>query len=106
VYYFPVSSALGPTARDLPADMRLPSFISPIPALAIGAAVSLVHATSLFADADTLTRTRQSTFHSQIQDDTNLRYVTNSGICETTPGVTQYSGYVDVGTNMSMVSIA
>ncbi|KAG6380284.1 Alpha/Beta hydrolase protein [Boletus reticuloceps] len=32
----------------------------------------------------------------------NLRYVANSGICETTPGVTQYSGYIDVGTNMSM----
>ncbi|KAI6002116.1 Alpha/Beta hydrolase protein [Pisolithus albus] len=31
-----------------------------------------------------------------------LRYVTNSGICETTPNVTQYSGYVEVGRNMSM----
>ncbi|KAF8128592.1 Alpha/Beta hydrolase protein [Boletus edulis] len=37
-----------------------------------------------------------------IQNDANLRYVANSGICETTPGVTQYSGYIDVGTNMSM----
>ncbi|KIJ64801.1 hypothetical protein HYDPIDRAFT_28162, partial [Hydnomerulius pinastri MD-312] len=34
--------------------------------------------------------------------DTNLRYVKNSGVCETTPGVNQYSGYIDVGTNMSM----
>ncbi|KIK29406.1 hypothetical protein PISMIDRAFT_480498 [Pisolithus microcarpus 441] len=33
---------------------------------------------------------------------TGLRYVTNSGICETTPNVTQYSGYVEVGRNMSM----
>ncbi|KAG6329227.1 hypothetical protein ID866_9861 [Astraeus odoratus] len=33
---------------------------------------------------------------------TNLRYVMNSGICETTRGVTQYSGYVEVGYNMSM----
>ncbi|KAI6014409.1 Alpha/Beta hydrolase protein [Pisolithus microcarpus] len=33
---------------------------------------------------------------------TDLRYVTDSGICETTPNVTQYSGYVEVGKNMSM----
>lgn len=26
-----------------------------------------------------------------------IEYVTNSGICETTPGVNQYSGYLDVG---------
>lgn len=26
-----------------------------------------------------------------------MKYVTNSGICETTPGVNQYSGYIDVG---------
>ena len=30
-----------------------------------------------------------------------LEFVTNSGICETTPGVNQYSGYLSVGTNMS-----
>lgn len=30
----------------------------------------------------------------------SLSYVKNSGICETTPGVNQYSGYLDVGTNM------
>jgi hypothetical protein len=29
-----------------------------------------------------------------------LSFVTNSGICETTPGVNQYSGYLSVGTNM------
>lgn len=27
-----------------------------------------------------------------------LKFVNNSGICETTPGVNQYSGYVSVGT--------
>ncbi|KAF4629125.1 hypothetical protein G7Y89_g9024 [Cudoniella acicularis] len=31
-----------------------------------------------------------------------LDFVKNSGICETTPGVNQYSGYVTVGTNQSM----
>ncbi|OCL06842.1 alpha/beta-hydrolase [Glonium stellatum] len=31
-----------------------------------------------------------------------LEFVTNSGICETTPGVNQYSGYLSVGTGMNM----
>ncbi|KAH8664632.1 carboxypeptidase-like protein S1 [Xylariales sp. PMI_506] len=31
-----------------------------------------------------------------------LSYVTNSGICETTPGVNQVSGYITVGTGMNM----
>jgi carboxypeptidase C (cathepsin A) len=31
-----------------------------------------------------------------------LSFVTNSGICETTPGVNQYSGYLSVGDNMNM----
>ncbi|KAJ7243607.1 alpha/beta-hydrolase [Mycena haematopus] len=41
-------------------------------------------------------------FSSRIQDDVVLRFVKNSGICETTPGVHQMSGYVDIGTNMSI----
>ena len=43
-------------------------------------------------------------FQSENLDDTKLRFVKNSGVCETTPGVNQLSGYIDVGTNMSMVS--
>ena len=31
-----------------------------------------------------------------------VQYVNNSGICETTPGVNQYSGYLSVGNNMNM----
>jgi len=31
-----------------------------------------------------------------------MSYVSNSGICETTPGVEQHSGYLDVGTDMHM----
>lgn len=31
-----------------------------------------------------------------------LEFVTNSGICETTPGVNSYSGYLSVGPNMNM----
>lgn len=34
-----------------------------------------------------------------------MEFTTNSGICETTPGVTQYSGYLSVGTNMNMVRV-
>ncbi|KAK8140802.1 hypothetical protein G3M48_001833, partial [Beauveria asiatica] len=33
---------------------------------------------------------------------TSLKYVSNSGICETTPGVNQYSGYQTVGDNQHM----
>ena len=31
-----------------------------------------------------------------------IEFVNNSGICETTPGVKQYSGYLTVGDNMNM----
>ena len=31
-----------------------------------------------------------------------MQFVTNSGVCETTQGVNQYSGYLSVGTNMNM----
>ncbi|KAJ7059266.1 alpha/beta-hydrolase [Mycena amicta] len=41
-------------------------------------------------------------FTSQVQEATTLRFVNNSGICETTPGVHQMSGYVDIGTGMSI----
>ncbi|KAG2036585.1 Alpha/Beta hydrolase protein [Suillus americanus] len=39
---------------------------------------------------------------SKVHNATGIRYVKNSGICETTPNVTQISGYINVGTNMSM----
>ena len=44
-------------------------------------------------------------FTSVINPDVSLRFVKDSGVCETTPGVHQISGYVEVGKNMSMVSI-
>jgi len=57
--------------------------------LALASAVSLVVASSapdseytIFQDAATSIA---------------LRYVSNSGICETTPGVEQHSGYADFG---------
>lgn len=47
--------------------------------------------------------TKHIEFKSEIMQDTKLRFVRNSGVCETTPGVNQLSGYIDIGTNMSMV---
>lgn len=44
-----------------------------------------------------------SRFKSSIHEDLSLRFVANSGVCETTPGVHQISGYIEVGKNMSMV---
>lgn len=49
--------------------------------------------------------TSRGEFTSQVVPDAKLRFVRNSGVCETTPGVEQLSGYLDVGTNMSMVRI-
>jgi len=46
--------------------------------------------------------TPHTVFTSQMQDDVQLRFIKNSGVCETTPGVLQMSGYIDVGTNMSL----
>ncbi|KAI0767725.1 alpha/beta-hydrolase [Fomes fomentarius] len=46
--------------------------------------------------------TKHIEFKSEIMQDTKLRFVRNSGVCETTPGVNQLSGYIDIGTNMSM----
>lgn len=33
-----------------------------------------------------------------------LRFVENSGVCETTPGVHTVSGYIDIAKNQSLVS--
>lgn len=43
--------------------------------------------------------------HTVIVDKTTnakLDFVTNSGVCETTPGVNQYSGYLSVGNGLNM----
>ncbi|KAI0752460.1 alpha/beta-hydrolase [Daedaleopsis nitida] len=65
---------------------------------------------SIFSREDLLERstppldlgTQHIEFESAIMQDTKLRFVRNSGVCETTPGVNQLSGYIDIGTNMSM----
>ncbi|KAL5508781.1 hypothetical protein ACEPAG_4760 [Sanghuangporus baumii] len=62
-----------------------------------------VHASPV--DGHPLTSTVHSVhtvFESRQQNDTKLRFVRDSGVCETTPGVGQISGYIDIGPNMSM----
>ncbi|KDR67991.1 hypothetical protein GALMADRAFT_1058390 [Galerina marginata CBS 339.88] len=41
-------------------------------------------------------------FTSVVNPDVSLQIVSDSGVCETTPGVHQMSGYINVGTGMSM----
>lgn len=79
--------------------MRLTSLIRSTVTLVVG--VVLTNAASIGAGASV--QGVSVHFKSTWFEDTNLRYVMNSGICETTPGVTQYSGYITVGKNMSMV---
>lgn len=40
------------------------------------------------------------TVYEDVASGATLSFVTNSGVCETTPGVNQYSGYISVGNNM------
>ncbi|KAJ7484423.1 Alpha/Beta hydrolase protein [Mycena latifolia] len=42
------------------------------------------------------------TFHSRAVTDSGLTYVKDSGVCETTPGVGQISGYINIASNASM----
>ncbi|KAI0658185.1 alpha/beta-hydrolase [Cubamyces menziesii] len=69
---------------------------------ALLAAIFAVLAVSLNAAARAATlHPSRGEFVSEDQD-AKLRFVRNSGVCETTPGVGQLSGYIDIGTNMSM----
>ena len=63
-------------------------------------AIEWVNATPLY---DSETDTILTRFTSKNNPNISIRFVTNSGVCETTPGVNQISGYLDVGKNMSMV---
>ncbi|KAF8965392.1 alpha/beta-hydrolase [Flammula alnicola] len=62
----------------------------------------LVHATPLVDVAGAASPPVLNRFTSTANPGASLRFVTDSGICETTPGVHQISGYIDVGMNMSM----
>ncbi|CAK5278667.1 unnamed protein product [Mycena citricolor] len=61
----------------------------------------LALATSVVATANPAAPLKHK-FVSKINPEVTLRVVNNSGICETTPGVNQISGYVDIGTGMSV----
>ena len=54
---------------------------------------------------DSLLYTRDGTIVTSFRHEatgSRMDFVNNSGICETTPGVNQYSGYLSVGDNMNM----
>ncbi|KAF8627081.1 hypothetical protein AX15_004559 [Amanita polypyramis BW_CC] len=46
--------------------------------------------------------TEYTTFESVAYPGVGLRYVSDSGVCETTPGVHQMSGYIDIAQNQSI----
>ncbi|KAF8639214.1 hypothetical protein AX17_001699 [Amanita inopinata Kibby_2008] len=48
------------------------------------------------------TISKKTTFTSTLLPGQGLRYVSDSGVCETTPGVHQMSGYIDLGQNQAM----
>ena len=91
--------ACSPYRNPLPGMTIRPSFLFLLIFFAINA-VEWVNANP-FSDTTTI-RTR---FTSRNNPTASIRFVKDSGVCETTPGVHQISGYLDVGKNMSMVSI-
>ncbi|KAG0696239.1 Alpha/Beta hydrolase protein [Suillus ampliporus] len=70
--------------------------------VALLAGVSITCAVSVVQDDLDTSEAGHIEIQSKVHNATGIRYVKNSGICETTPNVTQISGYIDVGTNMSM----
>ena len=89
------------SAQPLFATMKLLGVLAAVLPVVLGTAVSSLDVTAGLPRDST---TSHIEFKSSLLNDTALRFVRNSGVCETTPGVNQLSGYVDVGTNMSMVS--
>ncbi|KAI9070300.1 alpha/beta-hydrolase [Trametes sanguinea] len=71
--------------------------------VAATASTATVLATVVPREAEALQSSRGEFTSNLLKDsDVKLQFVRNSGVCETTPGVGQLSGYVNVGTNMSM----
>ncbi|KAG2071395.1 alpha/beta-hydrolase [Suillus decipiens] len=64
--------------------------------------LSIIRTVSVIKDNLDDTEAGHIEIQSKVHNATSIRYIKNSGICETTPNVTQISGYIDVGTNMSM----
>ncbi|KAG1886806.1 Alpha/Beta hydrolase protein [Suillus subluteus] len=70
--------------------------------VALLASLPITRAVSVIEDNLYATEAGHIEIQSKVHNATGIRYVKNSGICETTPNVTQISGYIDVGTDMSM----
>ncbi|KAG1859206.1 Alpha/Beta hydrolase protein [Suillus subluteus] len=70
--------------------------------VALLASLPITPAVSVIEDNLYATEAGHIEIQSKVHNATGIRYVKNSGICETTPNVTQISGYIDVGTDMSM----
>lgn len=72
----------------------------------LAAALSVLSAVGCSGDSLSET-TPASVVHTEFHSskfNAGLRYVENSGICETTPGVHTASGYIDIAQNQSLVS--
>ncbi|KAG2076268.1 alpha/beta-hydrolase [Suillus decipiens] len=63
---------------------------------------SITHAIPVVEDNLDTTEAGHVEIQSKVHSATGIHYVKNSGICETTPNVTQISGYIEVGKNMFM----
>ena len=94
--------------------LALCQWLGMLPQVAIQLPSMMIHLSLLFllafyaiewVDA-TETATIRTRFMSTNNPNVSISFVTNSGVCETTPGVQQISGYLDVGKNMSMVCIS
>lgn len=71
----------------------------------LGAAFAVASSVGAVIDGLSSDVTTMQSFKSKLQPGIGLRFVRNSGVCETTPGVNQLSGYVDFAPNSSMVSL-
>ena len=71
-------------------------------AVALGVALLSAVGCSAAAVTDTSEADVYTTYQSTIFQ-SGLRYVENSGICETTPDVHTVSGYIDIAKNQSLV---
>ena len=85
---------------ELPNCADFPSTMSPRTILSL-ATFGFLALNSAFSTSVT----GHNVFESKILANHTLRYVNDSGICETTPGVHQVSGYLDIGKNQSMVRL-
>ncbi|KAL7284880.1 hypothetical protein ACG7TL_002194 [Trametes sanguinea] len=91
----------GPCLQTTDVAMRFFSYSGFIASALVGATASTAALTTAIPREGTL-KSFRGEFTSNLQQDVKIQFVRNSGVCETTPGVGQLSGYVDVGTNMSM----